>query len=84
MTIVAPNVFPNQNKIAEVIRAAIFESLIEGQARLQASSDAWLRTLPPRNSSFNRSNTRILASSAEPVRAGLPYSKRALLSEGQG
>jgi len=45
-TIVAPNADPNQKRITLVIKAARFESRIEGQARLQLSSTACARFLP--------------------------------------
>jgi hypothetical protein len=45
-TIVAPKVLPNQNRMADVISAAMFESRMDGQARLQAWSKACLRTRP--------------------------------------
>ena len=53
-TMVAPKVLPNQYRMMAVIRAATFESRIEGQARLQAWSKACFRDLPPRSSSLKR------------------------------
>ena len=39
-TKLAPNVDPNQKRIAQVIRVAMFESRMEGQARFQPNSIA--------------------------------------------
>ena len=40
LTMLAPNVLPKNNKIKHVIRVEIFESRMEGQARLQPRSMA--------------------------------------------
>ncbi len=40
LTMVAPNALPNQNRMPQVIRVAIFESRIDGQALFQAISTA--------------------------------------------
>jgi len=37
-TMLAPNVLPKKNRIKQVISVEVFESRIEGQARLQARS----------------------------------------------
>ena len=57
---------PNQNKTAEIIKDAIFESLIESQARAKAADIASFIPLPAFISSFNLSNMSTLASTAIP------------------
>ena len=66
-TKLAPKEEPNQKRIRLVMRVAMFESRMEGQARFQPRSIAWNSVLPLRNSSFKRSNIRMLASRALPV-----------------
>ena len=75
----APNWSPNQNRIAQVMNVATFESRIEGQARLKPMSMAVLKGRPRRNSSFMRSKMRMLASTAIPIermKAAIPESVR--------
>ena len=72
LTIVAPKALPNQNRIPQVIKVAILESRIEGQALFQAISTAWFKRRPSLNYSFNRSKIKILASSALPVLNMIP------------
>src|SRR5258708_3511297 len=67
LTRLAPKVLPNQYRMAQVISVEIFESRMEGQARLKPASTAWRRTLPDRSSSFIRSKIRMLASTATPT-----------------
>ncbi len=67
LTILAPKFEPNQNKIAQVMSVLRAESRIEGQERLKPSSMASFRLRPFRNSSFIRSKTRMLASTAMPT-----------------
>ena len=45
-TIVAPNEEPNQNRMTQVIRVAMFESRMDGQARFQARSTACKKVRP--------------------------------------
>jgi len=67
LTKLAPNVEPNQKRIALVIKVARFESRMDGQARFQPRSIACCKVRPFLSSSLRRSNIRIFASSALPV-----------------
>src|SRR3989344_7008113 len=58
---------PNQYKITEVIKLDTFESRMESHARIKPSSIAKPSVLPARNSSFMRSNIKMLASTAIPM-----------------
>ena len=57
---------PNKNRIPAMIKVEIFPSRMDCQARLNPIWEANCRDLPMRNSSFIRSNMRILASTAIP------------------
>ena len=58
---------PRKNRIAEVIKDELLESLIELQALLKPSSIAKLTVLPDLNSSRRRSKIKMLASTAIPI-----------------
>src|SRR5512135_1721863 len=53
-TIVAPNEDPKMKRIKQVIRVAMLESRMDGQARFQARSTACKKVRPLRSSSFKR------------------------------
>ena len=53
LTMLAPNVVPNQKRMAQVISVERFESRMDGQAFFQPRSIEFLRVLPERSSSFN-------------------------------
>src|SRR5690606_8754136 len=72
LTMVAPNVEPNQKRISEVMIAARLESRMDDQARVQPWSTACARVLPLRSSFFNRSQIRMFASKAAPVLSRKP------------
>ncbi len=58
---------PKFHRIAHVINVHTLESKIEVKALANPVSIAARRVLPLRNSSFNRSNMRMLASTAIPM-----------------
>src|SRR3989338_7459574 len=58
---------PSQNRMTAVIMDEMFESRMEGHARAKPSLIASPVDLPPRSSSFMRSNMRTLASTAMPT-----------------
>ncbi len=68
----APNWSPTHHRIAHVMRVEMLLSRMAGQARLNPLSMAAVRLRPERNSSFSRSNTRMLASTAIPTERTKP------------
>jgi len=61
-TMLAPNELPKTYKIKQVISVDVFESRMDGHARLQPRSMACWRVRPERNSSFNLSKIKMIAS----------------------
>ena len=80
LTILAPKVFPNQNRMAQVISVEKFESRMEGQAFFQPRSIEFLSDLARAQLFFNLSKISTLASTATPTLKMKPSNTR----QGQG
>ena len=71
-TMLAPKAFPNQYRMAEVIRVERLESRIDGQARSQPRLMACRMDRPFLSSSIRRSKISTLASTATPMLSTKP------------
>ena len=71
-TVLAPKLRPKTNKIIQTTTVAKLESRIEDHARLKPLLIAFSNFSPSRSSSFIRSKTKILASTAMPVESKKP------------